>query len=76
MPARNCWQIVLINDIPEGYPSVTEGISIHWHGFSMKGAPPWLQRAQQLFGRGMSTCAADLPAEPPHAACAPSAHQC
>jgi len=31
-------QITVNNNIPEdAWPSLFEGISIHWHGFSMKG---------------------------------------
>ncbi|GAB4813291.1 hypothetical protein N2152v2_000337 [Parachlorella kessleri] len=32
-------EILVINDIPEDYPSVSEGLSFHWHGFSMIGSP-------------------------------------
>ena len=31
-------QVVVANNLPGDYPSVSEGISIHWHGFSMGGA--------------------------------------
>lgn len=27
----------MVNDIPANFPSVANGISIHWHGFSMRG---------------------------------------
>ena len=31
-------EITVINDIPKTYPTSSEGISIHWHGFRMKNA--------------------------------------
>jgi len=30
-------QVNVINDIPADFPSAADGISIHWHGFSMRG---------------------------------------
>ena len=30
--------MTVVNDMPADYPSVAEGISIHWHGFSMRGS--------------------------------------
>ena len=30
--------MVVANKLPPDYPLVSEGISIHWHGFSMGGA--------------------------------------
>lgn len=32
-------QLTLHNLIPEDYPSVHRGITIHWHGWKMKGIP-------------------------------------
>ena len=29
-------QVTIFNDIPEDFPSIAGGISIHWHGFSMR----------------------------------------
>ena len=29
-------QITVRNNIPEDWPSTSNGISIHWHGFSMR----------------------------------------
>ena len=34
-----CLQVVVYNNLPVDWPLVSEGISIHWHGFSMNGAP-------------------------------------
>ena len=31
-------KVVVANNLPDDYPLVSEGISIHWHGFSMGGA--------------------------------------
>ncbi|KAL3145498.1 hypothetical protein ABBQ32_003322 [Trebouxia sp. C0010 RCD-2024] len=31
-------QVTVVNDMPADYPSVADGISIHWHGFSMRGS--------------------------------------
>ena len=40
MAALNGWlQVVVYNNLPVDWPLVSEGISIHWHGFSMNGAP-------------------------------------
>lgn len=33
------WQLTLHNDLPSDWPSVHPGLSIHWHGFDMKGYP-------------------------------------
>ena len=30
-------QVNVFNDIPASFPSAANGISIHWHGFSMRG---------------------------------------
>lgn len=30
-------QVDVFNEIPTDFPSATNGISIHWHGFSMRG---------------------------------------
>ena len=30
-------QVNVINNIPADFPSAADGISIHWHGFSMRG---------------------------------------
>ncbi|KAL3136665.1 hypothetical protein ABBQ38_005906 [Trebouxia sp. C0009 RCD-2024] len=30
--------VTVVNDMPADYPSVADGISIHWHGFSMRGS--------------------------------------
>jgi FtsP/CotA-like multicopper oxidase with cupredoxin domain len=38
MHACMCAQVVVANNLPSDYPLVSEGISIHWHGFSMGGA--------------------------------------
>ena len=35
----DCLQVTLYNNIPADWPLVSEGISIHWHGFSMNGVP-------------------------------------
>ena len=32
-------QVTVYNNIPADWPLVSEGISIHWHGFSMNGVP-------------------------------------
>ena len=32
-------QVTIYNHIPADWPLVSEGISIHWHGFSMNGVP-------------------------------------
>ena len=32
-------QVTVYNNIPADWPLVSEGISVHWHGLSMKGAP-------------------------------------
>ena len=34
MPAK----VVVHNNLPPNWPAVSEGISIHWHGWSMNGA--------------------------------------
>ena len=31
-------QVTVYNNLPSTWPLVSEGISIHWHGFSMNGA--------------------------------------
>ncbi|KAK9828854.1 hypothetical protein WJX72_002416 [[Myrmecia] bisecta] len=31
-------KVTVINNIPADFPSASNGISIHWHGFSMKGS--------------------------------------
>lgn len=33
------WQLTLHNDLPSDWPNVHPGLSIHWHGFDMKGYP-------------------------------------
>ena len=33
-----CVQVTVYNNLPATWPLVSEGISIHWHGFSMNGA--------------------------------------
>ena len=30
-------QVVVYNNIPDDWPLMSEGITIHWHGFDMKG---------------------------------------
>lgn len=32
-------QVTVYNNIPADWPLVSEGISVHWHGFSMNGVP-------------------------------------
>ncbi len=34
---QNGMQVNVINNIPADFPSAADGISIHWHGFSMRG---------------------------------------
>ena len=34
---HNGMQVNVINNIPADFPSAADGISIHWHGFSMRG---------------------------------------
>lgn len=31
-------QVTVYNNLPSTWPLVSEGISVHWHGFSMNGA--------------------------------------
>jgi len=39
LPALLCLQLTLVNQIPQRWPTVHEGTSIHFHGFSMRGVP-------------------------------------
>jgi hypothetical protein len=32
-----CLQITVVNRLPADWPTVLDGITIHWHGFHMKG---------------------------------------
>lgn len=36
-PTTSALQVTVINDLPPEYPDVSNGMSIHWHGWSMQG---------------------------------------
>ena len=37
-PSLPASQVTVHNELPADWPQVTEGITIHWHGFDMRGA--------------------------------------
>lgn len=42
-----CRQVTVVNNLPPDWPSVSKGISVHWHGFSLR-ANPWMDGTKYI----------------------------
>ena len=38
-PLSGLLQITVKNNLPSDWPTTSDGVSIHWHGFQLKGSP-------------------------------------